>query len=91
MRRTRSAASALGIPAAVTNSGRTGDPRTTGTAWAAVQNLDLATPITGMPNPACAGLHVLRMPDLNLRQASGPCSGSGPHGPAASGPPGHET
>ena len=54
MRRTRSAASALGIPAAVTNNGRTEDPRTTGTAWVAVRNLDLATPITGMPNSACA-------------------------------------
>jgi hypothetical protein len=54
MRRTSSAASAPGIPAAVTNSGRTADPRTTGTAWVAVRNRDLATPITGMPNAACA-------------------------------------
>ena len=54
MRRTRSAASAAGIPAAVTNNGRTEDPRTTGTAWVAVRNRDLATPITGMPNSACA-------------------------------------
>ena len=54
MRRTRSAASALGIPAAVTNSGRTEDPYATGTAWVAVRNRDLATPITGMPNSACA-------------------------------------
>ena len=38
MRRTRSAASAAGIPAAVTNSGRTEDPRTTGTAWVAARN-----------------------------------------------------
>jgi hypothetical protein len=38
----------------VTNSGRTADPRTTGTAWVAVRNRDLATPITGMPNAACA-------------------------------------
>ena len=53
MRRTRSAASAAGIPAAVTNNGRTEDPRTTGRAWVAVRNLDLATPITGMPNSAC--------------------------------------
>jgi hypothetical protein len=54
MRRTRSAASALGIPAVVTNNGRTEDPRTTGTAWVAVRNLDLATAITGMPDSACA-------------------------------------
>jgi hypothetical protein len=54
MRRTRSAASALGIPAAVTYNGRTEDLGTTGTAWVAVRNLDLATPITGMPNSACA-------------------------------------
>jgi hypothetical protein len=54
MRRTRSAASALGIPAEVTNSGRAEAPRTTGTAWVAVRNLDLATPITAMPNSACA-------------------------------------
>ena len=33
MRRARSAASAPGIPAAVTNNGRTEDPRRTGTAW----------------------------------------------------------
>ena len=57
MRRTRSAASARGIPAAVTYSGRPEDPRTTGTAWVAVRNLDLATPITGMPNSACAYAH----------------------------------
>ena len=48
MRRTRSAASTAGIPAAVTNNGRTEDPRTTGTAWVAVRNLaaqhDLAPP-----------------------------------------------
>jgi len=49
MRRTRSAAPPAGIPAAVTNSGRTEDPRRTGTAWVAVRNLDLATPITGRP------------------------------------------
>ena len=54
MRRTRSAASAAGIPAAVTNSGRAEDPRMTSTAWVAVRNRDLATPITGMPDPACA-------------------------------------
>ena len=54
MRRTSSAASAPGIPAAVTNSGRTADPRTTGTAWVAARNRDLATPITAMPNAACA-------------------------------------
>jgi hypothetical protein len=54
MRRTRSAASVLGIPTTVTNSGRAEEPRTTGTAWVAVQNLDLATPITGMPSSACA-------------------------------------
>ena len=36
MRRTRSAASAAGIPAEVTNSGRAEDPRTTDTAWDAV-------------------------------------------------------
>ena len=45
---------ARGIPAAVTNNGRAEDPRATGTAWVAVRNLDLTTPITGMPNPACA-------------------------------------
>ena len=28
--------------------------RVAGTAWVAVRNLDLATPITGMPNSACA-------------------------------------
>jgi hypothetical protein len=44
MRRTRSAASAAGIPEEVTNSGRPEDPRTTGTAWVAVRNRDLATP-----------------------------------------------
>ena len=54
MRRARSAASGVGIPAAVTNSGRSEDPRRTGTAWVAVRNLNLATPITGMPNPAWA-------------------------------------
>ena len=53
-RRTRSAASAAGIPAAVTNNGRPEDPRRTGSAWVAVRNLDLAAPITGMPNSACA-------------------------------------
>ena len=53
MRRTRSATSAAGIPAAVTNNGRTEDSRRTGTAWVAVRNRDLATPITGMPNSAC--------------------------------------
>ena len=36
----------MGIPAAVTNSGRAEDPRTTGTAWVAVRNRDLA--ITGV-------------------------------------------
>ena len=54
MSRTRSAASAAVIPAAVTNSGHAEDPRRTGTAWVAVRNRDLATPITGMPNSACA-------------------------------------
>ena len=54
MCRTKPAASALGIPAAVMNSGRIEDPRRTGTAWVAVRNRDLATPITGMPNSACA-------------------------------------
>jgi hypothetical protein len=54
IRRTRSAASAAGIPAAVTNSGRPEDPRTTGTAWVAVRSRDSATPITAMPNSACA-------------------------------------
>src|SRR2546421_10439652 len=44
MRRTRSAASAQGIPAAVTNSGRSADPCTTGTAWVAVRNLDFGHP-----------------------------------------------
>ncbi len=54
MCRTRFAAPPAGIPAAVTSSGRTEDPRRTGTAWVAVRNLDLATPITGRPNSACA-------------------------------------
>jgi len=53
MRRTRSAAWAAGIPAAVMNSGRMEAPRRTGTAWVVVRNWDLATPITGMPNSAC--------------------------------------
>ena len=44
MRETRSAASARGIPAAVTNSGRTEDPRRTGTAWVAVRNRDFGHP-----------------------------------------------
>jgi hypothetical protein len=44
MRRTRSAASTAGIPAAVTNSGRSEDPRTTGSAWVAVRNRDLGHP-----------------------------------------------
>jgi hypothetical protein len=43
---------AAGIPAAVTNSGLTEDPRRTGTAWVAVRNRDLATPITGIANSA---------------------------------------
>ena len=38
--------------AAVTNNGRTGDPRVEGTGWVAVWNRDLATPVTGMPNSA---------------------------------------
>ena len=48
-----SAASARGIPAAVTNNGRPEDPRRTGSAWVAVPNLDVAALITAMPNPAC--------------------------------------
>jgi hypothetical protein len=44
MCRTRSAASAAGIPAAVTNSGRAEDPRMTGTAWVAVRNRDFGHP-----------------------------------------------
>jgi hypothetical protein len=40
--------------AAVTNSGRAGHPRRTGSALVAVRNLDLATPVTGIPNSACA-------------------------------------
>ena len=52
--RTRFAAMAAGIPAAVTNKGRAEVPRWTGTAWVAVRNRDSATPITGMPNAACA-------------------------------------
>ena len=43
-----------GHPAAVTNNGRTEVPRSTGTTWIAVWKADLATPITGMPNSACA-------------------------------------
>jgi len=54
MCRTRAAASAAGIPEEVTNKGRTEEPRRTGTAWVAVRNLDLATPMTGMPNSAFA-------------------------------------
>jgi hypothetical protein len=34
--------------------GRTEDPRRTGTAWVAVRNRALATPLTGMPDSACA-------------------------------------
>ena len=42
-----------GHPAAVTNSGRVeSSPRSTGTAWVAVRNAVLATPITGTPNSA---------------------------------------
>jgi hypothetical protein len=48
----RSAASGAGLPAAVTNKGRTGDPRTAGTGWVAVWNRDLAIPVTGMPDAA---------------------------------------
>ena len=47
MCRTSSPTPASGIPATVTDSGRAEDPRRTGTAWVAVRNLDLATPITG--------------------------------------------
>jgi hypothetical protein len=43
-----------GIPAAVTNSSQAQDPRRTGTVRAAVRNRDLATPVTGTPDPACA-------------------------------------
>jgi hypothetical protein len=50
MCQTRSAASAAGIPAAVTNNGPAEDPRTAGTAWVAVWNRDLAAPVTGMPD-----------------------------------------
>jgi len=49
---TRSAASAAGIPAAVTNNGPTEDPRRTGTGWVGVWNRDLAAPVTGMPDSA---------------------------------------
>ena len=52
VRHIRSAASAAGIPAVVTNIGRLEDPRTTGTGWVAVWNRDLATPVTGMPDSA---------------------------------------
>jgi hypothetical protein len=38
MTRTRSVAPSAGIPAAVANSGRAEDPRTTGTEWVAVRN-----------------------------------------------------
>ena len=78
MRRTRSAASAAGIPAEVTNSRRTEDPRRTGAAWVAVRNLDLAAPITGMPNSACTraprpGRPGLRGPDRRShRPPAGP-------------------
>ena len=48
----RSAASAAGIPAAVTDNGRIEDPGTTGTARVPVWDRDLATPVTGVPNSA---------------------------------------
>ena len=83
MRRTRSAASAAGIPAAVTNSGRAEDPRTTGTAWVAVRNRDLATPMTGMPNSACACAPRPGQPGGPGRRSRRP-----PAGPARSDPPG---
>ena len=72
-----------GIPAAVTNRGRAEDPPRTGTAWMAVRNLDLATPITGMPNSACACAPRpagCRDPDRRSRRP--------PAGPARSGRPG---
>jgi hypothetical protein len=47
------AASAAGVPAAVTNNGTTGDPRVAGTGWVAAWNRGLATPVTGMPDSAC--------------------------------------
>jgi hypothetical protein len=45
---------AAAIPAEVPNNGRTEDPRRTGTARVALRTLELATPITGMANSACA-------------------------------------
>ena len=48
--RTRSAASAQGISAAVTYSGRAEGPRRTAMAWVSVRRGALATPITGTPN-----------------------------------------
>jgi hypothetical protein len=50
-------ASAAGIPAAGTNSERPEDPRTTGTAWVAVRNLDLATPIMSSPQKCPSTRH----------------------------------
>jgi len=52
IRATRSAASAMGIPAAVTYRGREDRPRQTRAACVAVLNADFATPTTGTPNSA---------------------------------------
>jgi hypothetical protein len=64
MRRTRSAASAAGILAAVTNNGRTKDPRVTGTAWVAVRK-----PGLGDPDHRDAEL------GLRIRAQAGPAAG----------------
>ena len=73
MCRTRFAASAAGIPAAVT----------TGTAWVAVRNLDLAAPITGIPNSACACPPRPGRPAGSRRPSAGPALSSNHPGPCA--------
>ena len=72
MCRTRSAASAWGIPAAVTYNGRAEAPRSTGTAWVAVRKADLATPITGTANSPpgnCRYRTVSTNPSSSAKQA----------------------
>ena len=54
IRRVSSAAWASGIVAAVTNNGRAEFPCRASTAWLAVRNRVLATPMTGTPYAACA-------------------------------------
>jgi hypothetical protein len=83
MRRTRSAASVAGIPAAVTNSGRAEAPRRTGTARVAVRNLDLAT-----PSPGCQTRRVRARPGRAGRPGPGRRSRRPRAGPARSHLPG---